>query len=163
MFFDKNKKQDTSNNTAAASSAAVNSADIQSSVDDVMKKFDRESNVRLWEGTPKIIVITGYGSPVVPVCEDTQADDGNRQCSCQQHGRQYKPITALLIAFHLHIQGKARNFQLNRMQHRQYVPIYWCFALFPDRKRHIPLCRVYQMRNQAHDTQTGHHQKRRKE
>ncbi|MDO5139997.1 MAG: TRAP transporter permease [Eubacteriales bacterium] len=56
MFFDKNKKQDTSNNTAAASSAAVNSADIQSSVDDVMKKFDRESNVRLWEGTPKIIV-----------------------------------------------------------------------------------------------------------
>ena len=25
-------------------------------LDDVMKKFDRESNVRVWEGTPKIIV-----------------------------------------------------------------------------------------------------------
>ena len=25
-------------------------------LDDVMKKFDRESNIRVWEGTPKIIV-----------------------------------------------------------------------------------------------------------
>ena len=30
--------------------------DIQSSVDEVMKKYDRESNVRIWEGTPKRIV-----------------------------------------------------------------------------------------------------------
>ena len=30
--------------------------DIQSSVDEVMKKYDRESNVRIWEGTPKRVV-----------------------------------------------------------------------------------------------------------
>ncbi|MDO4960910.1 MAG: TRAP transporter permease [Eubacteriales bacterium] len=41
---------------AVNTSAAANADDIQSSVDDVMKKFDRESNVRLWEGTPKLIV-----------------------------------------------------------------------------------------------------------
>ena len=25
-------------------------------IDEVMKKFDRESNTRIWEGTPRIIV-----------------------------------------------------------------------------------------------------------
>ena len=30
--------------------------DVQASVDEVMKKFDRESNTRIWEGTPKLIV-----------------------------------------------------------------------------------------------------------
>ena len=39
--------------TAAAS---ANEEDMQARVDDVMKKFDRESNVRLWEGVPKQIV-----------------------------------------------------------------------------------------------------------
>ena len=29
---------------------------IQSAVDDVMKKFDRESNTRVWEGTPRLVV-----------------------------------------------------------------------------------------------------------
>ncbi len=30
--------------------------DVQASVDEVMKKFDRESNTRIWEGTPRLIV-----------------------------------------------------------------------------------------------------------
>ena len=30
--------------------------DVQASVDEVMKKFDRESNTRVWEGTPRLIV-----------------------------------------------------------------------------------------------------------
>ncbi|MBQ2041425.1 MAG: TRAP transporter permease [Lachnospiraceae bacterium] len=43
--------------TAAVSTAAASAnEDMQARVDDVMKKFDRESNVRLWEGTPKLIV-----------------------------------------------------------------------------------------------------------
>ena len=45
-------------NTAAAVETAAASAneDMQARVDDVMKKFDRESNVRLWEGVPKMVV-----------------------------------------------------------------------------------------------------------
>ena len=31
-------------------------ANIEADVDAVMKKYDRESNVRIWEGTPAIIV-----------------------------------------------------------------------------------------------------------
>ncbi|MBQ1423556.1 MAG: TRAP transporter permease [Lachnospiraceae bacterium] len=43
--------------TAAVSTAAASAnEDMQARVDDVMKKFDRESNIRLWEGTPKLIV-----------------------------------------------------------------------------------------------------------
>ena len=40
------------------SQAAVDSQEVGSAadVDEVMKKFDRESNVRVWEGTPKWIV-----------------------------------------------------------------------------------------------------------
>ncbi len=56
MGFQDNDRLKEMDTTAAASTAAVSAEDIQSSVDDVMKKFDRESNVRLWEGTPKIIV-----------------------------------------------------------------------------------------------------------
>ncbi|MBQ9421889.1 MAG: TRAP transporter permease [Lachnospiraceae bacterium] len=45
------------NETAAVDTATASaSEDMQARVDDVMKKFDRESNVRLWEGTPKLIV-----------------------------------------------------------------------------------------------------------
>ena len=29
---------------------------IQKNIDEVMKKYDRESNVRVWEGTPKKII-----------------------------------------------------------------------------------------------------------
>ncbi len=56
MSFEKKDELKDKIVTAADSSAAVNAEDIQSNVDDVMKKFDRESNVRLWEGTPKLIV-----------------------------------------------------------------------------------------------------------
>ncbi len=56
MSLEKNDKLKDTITTAADSSAAVSAEDIQSNVDDVMKKFDRESNVRLWEGTPKLIV-----------------------------------------------------------------------------------------------------------
>jgi len=34
---------------------AGDSADMQADVDAIMKKYDRESNVRIWEGTPKLI------------------------------------------------------------------------------------------------------------
>ena len=56
MIFQDNDNMKEKDLTAAASTAAVSAEEIQSSVDDVMKKFDRESNVRLWEGTPKMIV-----------------------------------------------------------------------------------------------------------
>ena len=42
--------------TAAASANEELNEDMQTRVDDVMKKFDRESNVRIWEGVPKQIV-----------------------------------------------------------------------------------------------------------
>ena len=41
---------------AQTAAASANEEDMQARVDDVMKKFDRESNVRLWEGAPKQIV-----------------------------------------------------------------------------------------------------------
>ena len=31
-------------------------AQIEADVDEVMKKYDRESNVRIWEGTPAVVV-----------------------------------------------------------------------------------------------------------
>ena len=31
-------------------------AGSQAEVDEIMKKYDRESNVRIWEGTPKMII-----------------------------------------------------------------------------------------------------------
>ena len=34
---------------------AGDSADMQADVDAIMKKYDRESNVRIWEGTPKLV------------------------------------------------------------------------------------------------------------
>ena len=42
---------------AQTAAASANEEDMQARVDDVMKKFDRDSNVRLWEGAPKQIVI----------------------------------------------------------------------------------------------------------
>ena len=53
MSFNKNENTQNIQNTQAAEPSMD---EIHSSVDDVMKKFDRESNVRLWEGTPKIVV-----------------------------------------------------------------------------------------------------------
>ncbi|MCQ2430024.1 MAG: TRAP transporter permease [Clostridia bacterium] len=42
---------------AAASAEAVTEADQQQKdLDDIMRKYDRESNTRIWEGVPKIIV-----------------------------------------------------------------------------------------------------------
>lgn len=51
-----NKENLKNNDNTAVNAAAAGTEDIHSSVDDVMKKFDRESNVRLWEGTPKLVV-----------------------------------------------------------------------------------------------------------
>ena len=31
-------------------------ADVQTDVDSVMRKYDRESNTRIWEGKPKIAI-----------------------------------------------------------------------------------------------------------
>ncbi len=36
--------------------AAQSQEDIEAAVDEVMKKYDRESNVRIWEGTPQKII-----------------------------------------------------------------------------------------------------------
>ena len=53
MSFDKNENTQNIDSTADVTPSME---EIHSSVDDVMKKFDRESNVRLWEGTPKLVV-----------------------------------------------------------------------------------------------------------
>ena len=50
-FWKKDEKAPV--NTAPAGDAGVGTA---ADVDAVMKKYDRESNVRIWEGTPKIVV-----------------------------------------------------------------------------------------------------------
>ena len=56
-FPDKDQNHMNATETAAVPTAAASAnEDMQARVDDVMKKFDRESNVRLWEGTPKLIV-----------------------------------------------------------------------------------------------------------
>ena len=36
--------------------AAENSSDMETDLDEVMRKYDRESATRIWEGTPKIII-----------------------------------------------------------------------------------------------------------
>lgn len=48
--------ENKTNSDMTVNTAAVSKEDIHSSVDDVMKKFDRESNVRIWEGTPRLVV-----------------------------------------------------------------------------------------------------------
>ena len=50
-FWKKDEKAPV--NTAPAADVGVGTA---ADVDAVMKKYDRESNVRIWEGTPKIVV-----------------------------------------------------------------------------------------------------------
>ena len=49
------KKPDTAPQTSAA---PADSADVGTAADveEVMKKYDRESNVRVWEGVPGIVV-----------------------------------------------------------------------------------------------------------
>ena len=54
-----NKDKNLNTNDAIKVSADVHAdtaENIQAAVDDVMKKFDRESNTRDWQGTPKLIV-----------------------------------------------------------------------------------------------------------
>ena len=44
--------------------------DIQADVDAVMKKYDRESNTRIWEGAPKIalqVLMSAFSIYCVPV------------------------------------------------------------------------------------------------
>ena len=36
--------------------AAESSSDMETDLDEVMRKYDRESATRIWEGTPKIII-----------------------------------------------------------------------------------------------------------
>lgn len=52
-FWKKEKETPPPVSEAAADAQEVGSA---ADVDEVMKKFDRESNVRIWEGTPKWII-----------------------------------------------------------------------------------------------------------
>ena len=50
-------KKDTKLNAEISADVHTDTAEnIQAAVDDVMKKFDRESNTRNWQGTPKFIV-----------------------------------------------------------------------------------------------------------
>lgn len=50
------KKDIKLNAEVSADVHADTAENIQAAVDDVMKKFDRESNTRNWQGTPKLIV-----------------------------------------------------------------------------------------------------------
>ena len=55
------KKKNKIDDTAAVSEPVVNTAaedtqDIAADIDAVMKKYDRESNTRVWEGKPKLFV-----------------------------------------------------------------------------------------------------------
>ena len=56
------KKKNKIDDTAAVSEPVVNTAaefdseDIAANIDAVMKKYDRESNTRVWEGKPKLFV-----------------------------------------------------------------------------------------------------------
>ena len=43
-------------NKTVNTAPAAESANVQADVDEIMKKYDRESNVRIWEGVPKKIV-----------------------------------------------------------------------------------------------------------
>ena len=40
----------------SVNTAEADQAQMQADVDEIMKKYDRESNVRIWEGTPKMVV-----------------------------------------------------------------------------------------------------------
>ena len=50
MALDKKKEEKTS------AAAAEPARDVNAELDAVMKKFDRESNTRIWEGVPKIVI-----------------------------------------------------------------------------------------------------------
>ena len=54
-FLKKNPKESI-DNTVDARNEILTEEEMASRVDEVMKKYDRESNVRIWEGTPKWIV-----------------------------------------------------------------------------------------------------------
>ena len=55
-----NKKKNVDDTTAVSepvvNDAAVENEDIAANIDAVMKKYDRESNTRVWEGKPKLFV-----------------------------------------------------------------------------------------------------------
>lgn len=54
-IFKKKSTADAASEVNAA--AAVNDADdVATDLDDVMRKYDKESNTRIWEGVPKIII-----------------------------------------------------------------------------------------------------------
>ncbi len=48
------KKKDTA--PAVDTAPKADSDDMAADVDAVMRKYDRESNTRIWEGTPKLVV-----------------------------------------------------------------------------------------------------------
>ena len=50
---DETRLKDT---VADSNEEALTEEEIASNVDAIMKKYDRESNVRIWEGAPKWIV-----------------------------------------------------------------------------------------------------------
>ena len=50
------KKKSQSAPAADTAPAAESSSDMETDLDEVMRKYDRESATRIWEGTPKIII-----------------------------------------------------------------------------------------------------------
>ena len=52
-IFKKNAQPTPAVNTAPATE---NGGDTETDLDEVMRKYDRESNVRIWEGTPKVVL-----------------------------------------------------------------------------------------------------------
>ncbi|MBQ5671543.1 MAG: TRAP transporter permease, partial [Oscillospiraceae bacterium] len=57
MFFRKKDEENTKVHTSAADVDDAN-RDVAADVDAMMKKFDRESNTRIWEGWQKWVVMT---------------------------------------------------------------------------------------------------------
>ena len=50
------KKKDQTAPTVDTAPAADSSSDMETNLDEVMRKYDRESATRIWEGVPKIII-----------------------------------------------------------------------------------------------------------
>ena len=56
MFFKKNKMDAEAKATVEEIGEEAAAVEVETDLDEVMRKYDRESNVRVWEGVPKIVV-----------------------------------------------------------------------------------------------------------
>ena len=56
MLFKKNKMDAESKATVEEIGEEAAAVEVETDIDEVMRKYDRESNVRVWEGAPKVVV-----------------------------------------------------------------------------------------------------------